>query len=119
LIRNGYTTAIFLVTLLTCIQPMFKGSFAVGAMALAASALCYFAAAGFSGSFRARHDKNYNAKNLARIAAVAVLLSGMGIALMAWSGFCMSLFGVFINGPIWCVIGILIGSLITERERAL
>jgi hypothetical protein len=98
---------------------MFKGSFAVGAMALAASALCYFGAAGFSGSFRARRDKNYNAKDLARIAALAVLLSGVGIALMVWSGFWMSLFGVFINGPIWCFIGILIAFLITKREYAL
>jgi hypothetical protein len=44
----------FLVTLLTCVRAMFKSSFAVGAMALVASALCYFGTAGFVGSFRAR-----------------------------------------------------------------
>jgi hypothetical protein len=109
----------FLVTLLTCVQAMFRSSFAVGAMALAASTLCYFGMAGFAGSFRARRDKNYNPKDLAGIAAIAVVLSVAGIALMAWSGFWLNLFGVYIAGPMWCLIGILVASLTTKREHAL
>jgi hypothetical protein len=109
----------FLVTLLTCVQAMFKSSFTVGAMALAASALSYFGTAGFAGSFRARRDKNYNPKDLAGIGAIAVVLSVAGIALMAWSGFWLSLFGVFIAGPMWCLVGILVASLTTKREHAL
>jgi Na+/proline symporter len=101
------------------IRAMFKSSFTVGAMALAASALCYFGTAGFAGSFRARRAKNYNPKDLAGIGAIAVVLSVAGIALMAWSGFWLSLFGVFIAGPMWCLVGILVASLTTKREHAL
>src|SRR5208282_5395502 len=81
----------FLVTVITCFEAMLKTFFAVGAMALAGSVLCYFGTAGFAGSYRARADKNYSLKDLAEIAAVAEALSAAGVALMAWSGFWLSL----------------------------
>jgi hypothetical protein len=117
--RIWFSYIYFLVTVITCVQAMFQSSFAVGAMALAASALCYFGTAGFAGSFRARRDKNYTPKDLAVIAAIAVVLSVAGVALMAWSGFWLRLLGVSIAGPMWCFIGILVASLTTKREHAL
>lgn len=66
-----------------------------------------------------RDVTNYSLKDLAGIAAVAVALSAAGVALMAWSGFWLSLFGVSIEGPIWCFVGILVALLTTKREHAL
>jgi hypothetical protein len=73
----------------------------------------------FVGSFRARHDKNYGPKELTGIAVIAVVLSAAGLALMAWSGFWLNLFGVSIEGTSWCFIGIFVAVLTTKREHGL
>jgi hypothetical protein len=47
---RGIVVLIFwLITILVCVQTMYKSSFTVGASALVACALCYAGAAGFYG----------------------------------------------------------------------
>jgi hypothetical protein len=117
--RQWISYIYFIITLIICGQASFKDSFTVGAAALLASALCYFATAGFAGSYRARHDKNYNLRDLGGIAAIAAVLAAGGVALMAWSGFRLGLFGVAIDGPVWAFIGIIVAAVTTKREHAL
>lgn len=117
--RQWISFIYFLITLLTSVQAIFKSSFAVGATALVASALCYFSVATFVGSVRARRDKKYNLKELTGIAAIALVLFAAGIALMAWSGFWLGLFGVPLKGTIWCFVGLLVAVFTTKREHAL
>ena len=59
---RGIVVLIFwLITILVCVQTMYKSSFTVGASALVACALCYAGAAGFMGSLIARREKKYRA----------------------------------------------------------
>src|SRR5260221_11547766 len=95
----------FVVTVITAIQAILSSSFAVGAIALVACGLCFFGAAVFAGSFRARHVKKSTAKELLGIAAIALVLIAAGFALMIWSGFWLNLLGVAIQGRYWALAG--------------
>jgi hypothetical protein len=112
----------FLITVITCAQAMVKASFGVGGAALVACALCYFGTAGFVGSFRAiraRQMKNYSAKDLLGIGAIAVALNAAGLVLIIWSGFWIGFLGVVVAGVYWALIGMLIAVLTTKKEHAL
>ena len=63
----------FLVTVITCVQAIFKSSLAVGGAALVACALCFFAVATFVASVLARHEKGYSTANLIGIGAIATM----------------------------------------------
>jgi hypothetical protein len=94
----------FALTVITCVQAMINSSFAVGGAALLAYALCYFGTAGFVGSFRAiraRQMKNYSARDLLGIGAVAVLVDAAGLALVIWSGFWIGFGRVVVQGVYW------------------
>ena len=109
----------FVVTVLTCVQAMFKSSFVVGGIALVASALCFFPAATFAASFLARREKNYSSKDLLGIGAIAVTLIVAGLALMYWSGFRIIFDNVDVEGPYWALAGIIIGLVGARKENAL
>ena len=109
----------FLITLLVCVLAAFNSSFIVGAAALVACALCYFGTARFTKSVYARRDKNYDLKELVGLAAIAAVLSVAGIIIMAWSGLWLRLYSITVDGPVWCLIGILVALLATTREPAL
>jgi hypothetical protein len=109
----------FLLTVITCVQAIFKSSLRVGAAALIACSLCYFGTAGFVGSFRARDLKSYKTKELTGIAVIAIVLTAAGLALMTWSRFWIELFGVAIDGSYWALLGILIAAFTTKKEHAL
>jgi len=108
-----------IITLIVCAEVFFSGSFIVSGAALLASALCCFGTASFVGSLLARREKNYSPKDLAIIGAIAIVLSGAGIALMAWSGLHFKVFGVRIEGTLWAIIGVFVAVLATKKEYAL
>jgi hypothetical protein len=108
----------FGVTVITCIQVVLKSSLAVGAAALAASALCFFGVASFVGSFLARHEKDYSVKDLIGIGAIATILVAVGLWLMIWSGFWINLFGVVVEGRYWALVGIITALVVTRKKDA-
>jgi hypothetical protein len=110
------TLAYLTLTVLTAGQVMLFKSFPVGASALAASALCFFGAATFVGSFLARREMKYSWKDLLGIDSIAAVLVAAGFGLMIWSGFRTTLFGVVIEGPYWLLLGIGTALLVTERN---
>lgn len=117
--RTWILFAYVTVTLLVCLQVMFTSSFVVGIAALMGSALCFFGAATFTASFLARGIKNYALKDLAGIGAIALVLCVAGIALTIWSGFWVTISGVYIEGWIWALIGIVSAILGTKKKHAL
>ncbi len=109
----------FVVTLITCAQAMFRSSFAAGAGALGAAALCYFSIATFVGSYHARREQSYSPKDLAGIGAIAAVLCGAGFALMLWSGWRITIYALVIPGFVWTVVGIVIAIVSTTKKDAL
>jgi hypothetical protein len=78
--RSSVVLIFWLITIIVCIQAMYKSSFTVGASALAACALCYIGASGFMGSLLARREKNLSAFDLTGIGAVGLLVIAAGSA---------------------------------------
>jgi hypothetical protein len=111
--------AYFTVTALTGVSAMVKGSVFLGAAALAGSLICFFAVATFCASFLARREHQYKATDLLGIGAIATVLTVTGFALMVWSGFWITLYGVAIAGPYWALIGILVAILTAKKSFAL
>jgi CHASE2 domain-containing sensor protein len=95
----------WLITIPVCIQVMYRSSFTVGASALAACALCYIGAYGFTGSLLARREKDDRAFDRVAIGAIALVVMAAGSVLMIWSGFWMPLFEVEIGGVVWALLG--------------
>lgn len=117
---RGMVVLIFwLITILTCVQAMYKSSLVVGASALVACALCYWGASAFMGSLLARREKKYRAVDIVGIGAIALALIVAGSALMIWSGFWMRLFDVDIGGLIWALLGALSAIVVVRKEDAL
>ncbi len=96
----------WLITLLTCIQVMIRGSLLVAASALGGCVLCYWGAAAYIGSLARREIG---------IGVLAVILALAGQALMIWSGFMVRLFDVEIGGAFWALLGA--ASAIVVRVR--
>jgi drug/metabolite transporter (DMT)-like permease len=116
--RFLFVTYIF-VTLITCGEIFFSGSFGASGAGLLGSALCCLGTASFVGSSLARREKNYSPRDLAKIGAIAAVVSAAGIALLAWSGFHFKLFDVVIEGPVWAAVGIIVAMVATKRKHAL
>jgi hypothetical protein len=117
---RGIVVLIFwLITILVCVQTMYRSSFMVGASALFACALCYAGAAGFMGSLIARREKKYRAVDLAAIGAIALAIIAAGSALMIWSGFWMRIFDVKVDGLVWALLGALSAVVVVRKEDAL
>jgi hypothetical protein len=117
--RSSVVLIFWLITIIVCIQAMYKSSFTVGASALAACALCYIGASGFMGSLLARREKNLSAFDLTGIGAVGLLVIAAGSALMMWSGFWMRLFGVEIGGVTWALLGAVSAVVVVRKADAL
>ena len=116
--RFLFVTYIF-VTLITCGEIFFSGSFGASGAGLLGSALCCLGTASFVGSWLARREKNYSPRDLAKIGAIAAVVSAAGIALLAWSGFHFKLFDVVIEGPVWAAVGIIVAMVATKKKHAL
>jgi hypothetical protein len=117
--RGSLVLVFWLITIITCVQVMYKSSFVVGASALVACALCYAAASGFMGSLLARREKSYRAVDIAGIGALALALIAAGSVLMIWSGFWMRLFDIEVNGVVWALLGALSAVVVVRKEDAL
>jgi hypothetical protein len=117
--RSSVVLIFWLITILVCVQAMYKSSFMVGASALVACALCYAGAAGFMGSLIARREKKYRAFDLAAIGAIALAIIAAGSALMIWSGFWMRIFDVEVDGLVWALLGALSAVVVVRKEDAL
>jgi len=117
--RGLLILAYLTLTALTCVSAMVKSSLSVGAAALAGSLLCFFAVATFCASFLAKREHQYKATDLLGIGAIATVLTVTGFALMIWSGFWISLYGVVIEGPYWVLIGILAAIVTAKKSFAL
>jgi hypothetical protein len=109
----------WLITIITCVQVMYKSSFVVGASALVACVLCYWGASAFMGSLLARREKSYRAVDIAGIGALALALIAAGSALMIWSGFWMRLFDIEVYGVVWALLGALSAVVVVRKEDAL
>lgn len=119
-VMRGLLILVYLIlTAVTCVSAMVKSSLFVGAAALAGSLLCFFAAATFCASFLAKREHQYKATDLLGIGAIATVLTVAGFALMIWSGFWISLYGVVIQGPYWVLIGILVAIVTAKKSFAL
>jgi hypothetical protein len=103
--RRSVVLIFWLITIPVCIQAMYRSSFTVGASALAACALCYIGAYGFTGSLLARREKDDRAFDRVAIGAIALVVMAAGSVLMIWSGFWMPLFDVEIGGVVWALLG--------------
>ena len=84
--RRSVVLIFWLITIPVCIQAMYRSSFTVGASALAACALCYIGAYGFTGSLLARREKDDRAFDRVAIGAIALVVMAAGSVLMIWSG---------------------------------
>lgn len=117
--RTNLILIYFTVTVITCVQAIFKSSFAVGGAALAACALCFFAMATFIASVLARREKGYSAVDLIGIGAIATALTAVGLALMVWSEFRIIIYGVNIQGTYWALLGIFTAHVVARKKDAL
>jgi hypothetical protein len=111
--------AYFVITLIAGVQTIFKSSLAIGAGAIGAAALCYFSVATFVGSYSTRREQSYSTKDLAGIGVVAVVLCGVGCALMLWTGWRITIDDVAIPGFAWALVGIMTAAITTTRKDAL
>lgn len=106
----------WVITIWTCGQTAFLVSATVGIAAFVACALCYGAAAGFAGSVISRQQNHYRLFDLVGIGALAIIVFGVGLVLMVWSEFRLSLFDVRIEGVVWAICGAL-SALFVIRPR--
>ena len=79
------------ITIATGIQVILDRSVGTGAGALVACTICLIASCTLISCFLARHEQPYSAKDLGIIAVIAVSLTLVGLALMRWSGFRLTL----------------------------
>jgi hypothetical protein len=117
--RTSVALIFWLITILGCVQTMYRSSFAVGASALAACALCYIGASAFKGSLLARGEKDYRASEVAAVGAIALAVIAAGLALMMWSGFWLPLFDVEIGGVAWALLGAISAVVVVRKADAL
>ena len=114
--RRSVVLIFWLITIPVCIQAMYRSSFTVGASALAACALCYIGAYGFTGSLLARREKDDRAFDRVAIGAIALVVMAAGSVLMIWSGFWMPLFDVEIGGIVWALLGAISAVVVRKAD---
>jgi hypothetical protein len=117
--RGSVLLIFWLITIITCVQAMYKSSLVVGVSALLACALCYWGASAFMGSLLARREKGHRPIDIMGIGAIALVLIAAGSALMVWSGFWMRLFDVEVDGLVWALLGALSAVIVVRKEDAL
>ena len=117
--RSSVVLILWLITILGCVQTMYKSSFMVGASALAACVLCYIGASGFMGSLLARREEDERAFDFAAAGAIALAVIAAGLALMMWSGFWLPLFDVEIGGVAWALLGAISAVVVVRKADAL
>ena len=105
-----------LITIFGGVQAIINRSVGNGAGAIVACAICLIASSTLASCFLARHEQNYPAKDLGGIAAIAVVLTLIGLALARWSGFRLIMYGVEISGIQWALVGSVVGLLSAKRE---
>jgi hypothetical protein len=113
---------IFLYTIITIFssaQTMLRSSFELGASALAGTALAFFAACTFVGSFLARKEKKYRVIDLIGIGAIALIFIFGGFALAYWSGFQTNVLDYTIDGFDWLLVGLVAALFVTRKQDAL
>jgi hypothetical protein len=104
------------ITIGVCIQVILVRSVGIGVGALVSCALCLIASTTLVSCFLARHEQQYSAKDLGNTAVIAVSLTLVGLALMSWSGFRLTLYGVEISGIQWALVGSVVGLVAANRE---
>jgi hypothetical protein len=116
---SGLLMIIYTFITIAVVVPVFLNrsvSHAVGA--LVACAICLVASSTWASSFLARYEQQYSARALGGIAIIAMSLTLLGLMLMNWSGFRLTLYGLKISGIQWAVVGSVVG-LITAKKALL
>jgi hypothetical protein len=104
------------ITIAVGIQVILNRSVGIGAEALIACAICLIASSTLLSCLLARHEQQYSTKDLGIIAVIAVSLTLVGLALMRWSGFRLTLYGVEISGIQWALLGSVVGLVTAKKE---
>lgn len=102
-----------LVVVITGLAAIFKGATFAGITGLIGPALCWFGGCGMYGSFAVG---TAGQKIAGLVMGLACLLIGLG--LLAWSGFWVTIYAVEIGGVTWGIIGFVIGLVATPRSAA-
>ncbi len=114
--RRVLIGAYLAITIPVCILVIFSSGVGAGSSALAACAICLIASSTLVSCFLARREQQYSTKDLSIIAAIAISLTLVGLALMRWSGFGFTFYGIHISGVQWALVGSGIGVLTAGRE---
>jgi hypothetical protein len=104
------------ITIAVGIQVIIDRSVGIAVGALVACAICPIASATLASCFLARQDQQYSVKDLSITGVIAVSLTLVGLALMRWSGFRLTLYGVEISGIQWALVGSVVGLVVANRE---
>jgi hypothetical protein len=104
----------FTVTVITAVSIMTKGSIAVRASALAASAFSYVGVAGFIGNLMERRKKHYRTVHLVGFGAIETLLVAAAFGLAYWSDFQVGFFDYTIDGFYWVLLGAAVPLLVVS-----
>jgi hypothetical protein len=104
------------ITIATGIQVILNRSVGIGVEAFIACAICLLASTALVTCFLARHEEQYSSTDLGIIAVIAVSLTLVGLALMRWSGFQLTLYGIEISGIQWALVGSVVGLITARRE---
>jgi hypothetical protein len=104
------------ITIAVGIQVILDRSVGIGVGALIACAICLIASTTLVSCFLGRQEQQYTAKDLGIIGVIAVSLTLVGLALMRWSGFRLTLYGVEISGVQWALVGSVVGLTTAKRD---
>jgi hypothetical protein len=114
------------ITIPVCILVILARGVGVGSAALVACAICLIASSTLVSCFLARREQKYSTKDLSIIAAIAMWLTLGGLALVRWSGFRLTLYGIEVSGIQWALIGwidriflLICGPTIGRHDRPL
>ena len=107
------------ITVITVISTINRGSLGVGISVLAASALSYFGSAAFTGSLLERKTKRYRTINLIGFGALATLPIAAAFVLAYWSDFQIGIFDYNIDGFYWVLLGIIIPIIVVRPKDIL
>jgi len=105
-----------MITIATGIQVILKGSVGIGAAALVGCGTCLIASITTVNRFLTRCERQYSAKDLSIIAAIAVSLTLIGLALMKWSGFGPILHNTHVSGIQWALVGSVVGVIAAKNS---
>ena len=107
------------ITVITVISTINRGSLWVGISVLAASVLSYWGSAGFVGALLERKTKWYRTIDLIGMGAIATLPIAAAFVLAYWSDFQIDIFGYNIDGFYWVLLGMIVPIIVVRPKDIL